>query len=59
MAAKRRTKDYIPVTVPFGAKSSPQTASRAGDPEAKPTREVSSWANRHVWTNRMLDALTV
>lgn len=59
MTAKRRVKDYIPVTVPFGAKCSSQAASRAGDPEAKPTREVSSWANRHVWTKRMLDALTV
>ena len=59
MTTKRRTKDYIPVTVPFGSKPSSPTASRAGDPEAKPTREVSSWANRDIWTNRMLDALTV
>jgi RNA-directed DNA polymerase len=53
MQAKRKSKDYIPVTVPFSA------ASRAGEPEKRSPREISSWANRHVWTDRMLDALTV
>lgn len=53
MQAKRQSKDYIPVTVPFWA------ASRAGEPEEKSTREISSWANRAVWTDRMLDALIV
>lgn len=37
--------DQRPVTVPFGA-------TPAGQP---PT--VKEWANRHVWTDRMLDAL--
>jgi len=53
MPAKRKSKDYIPVTVPFSA------ASRAGEPEKKSAIEISSWANRSVWTDRMLDALTV
>lgn len=50
---KRKSNDYIPVTVPFSA------ASRAGKPTKKSTREISEWANRNVWTDRMLDALTV
>ena len=37
--------DQRPATVPFGA-------TPAGQP---PT--VKEWANRHVWTDRMLDAL--
>lgn len=52
MQAKRK-KNYIPVTVPF------QAASRAGEPEKKSTIEISSWANRSVWTDRMLNALSV
>ena len=43
----RRTKDYTPVTVPFSAR-------RAGDP-----LEIPQWANRYVWTDRMLDTLSV
>lgn len=53
MAAKRKSKDYIPETVPFGS------ASRSGELEKKSSREISSWANRCVWTDRMLNALTV
>lgn len=53
MTTKRKSKDYIPVTVPFTA------ATHAGEPEKKSTREISSWANRTVWTDRMLNALTV
>jgi len=53
MQAKRKPKDYIPVTVPFKA------ASRAGELDGKSTIEISDWANRVVWTDRMLDALTV
>jgi RNA-directed DNA polymerase len=51
--AKRKSKDYISVTVPFNA------ASRDEEPEGKSTREISNWANRHVWTDRMLNALLV
>lgn len=50
---KRRSKDCIPVTVPFSA------ASHAGDPEADSPREIPNWANRNVWTDRMLGALAV
>jgi RNA-directed DNA polymerase len=50
---KRKSKDYIPETVPFKA------AKRAGDPKKKSAIEISSWVNRTVWTDRMLDALTV
>jgi RNA-directed DNA polymerase len=53
MATKRKSKNYIPVTVPFSA------ASHAGEPMKKSAREISTWANRNVWTERMLDALTV
>jgi len=53
MRTKRKSKDYISVTVPFSA------ASRAEELEGKSPREISSWANRVVWTDRMLDALTV
>lgn len=53
MQAKRKSKDYIPVTVPFSA------ASRAGEPDKRSTREISRWANANVWTERMLNALTV
>ncbi len=50
MTTKRKSKDYIPVTVPFSA------ASHAGDPRRELKREISAWANRSVWTERMLDA---
>ena len=53
MQAKRKSKDYIPVTVPLNA------ASRAGDLDGKSTIETSDWANRVVWTDRMLNALSV
>lgn len=53
MATKSKSKDYIPVTVPFSA------ASRTGELEEKSPREISSWANRAVWTDRMLNALSV
>lgn len=53
MTTKSKPKNYIPVTVPFSA------ASHAGEPMKKSTREISAWANRTVWTERMLDALTV
>ena len=52
MQTKRKSKDYIPVTVPFSA------ASRAGELEGK-SIEISTWANRVVWTDRMLNALSV
>ena len=51
--AKRQSKDYISVTVPFSA------ASRDEEPGGKSTREISNWANRCVWTDRMLNALSV
>ena len=53
MQTKRKSKDYIPVTVPFKA------ASRAGDPDKKSTIEISDWANRVVCTDRMFNALAV
>lgn len=53
MTAKRKLKDYKPVTVPFSA------ARRAGEPNEKPASDISQWANRTVWTERMLNALTV
>jgi len=53
MQTKRKSKDYILVTVPFKA------ASRAGDPDQKSTIEISDWANRVVWTDRMFNALAV
>ena len=59
MPAKRKSKDYIPVTVPFSAESPSAKASRAGEPEKKSAIEISSWANRSVWTDRMLNALSV
>ncbi|MEP0344706.1 MAG: reverse transcriptase domain-containing protein [Marinobacter sp.] len=59
MQAKRKSKDYIPVTVPFSAESPSAKASRAGEPEKKSAIEISSWANRSVWTDRMLNALSV
>jgi len=59
MQTKRKSKDYIPVTVPFSAESPSSKASRAGEPDKKSTIEISSWANCVVWTDRMLDALTV
>ena len=52
--AKRRDKNYIPVTVPFSA------AIPAVELEVREsTREIPAWANRCVWTDRMLNALTV
>ena len=53
MTPKRKPKEYIPVTVPF------LEASRIGELEGKSTREISCWANRSVWNDRMLNALTV
>lgn len=50
---KRRLRTYIPETVPFKA------AIRAGDPKKKSAIEISSWVNRTVWTDRMLNALSV
>jgi RNA-directed DNA polymerase len=51
---KRRAKNYIPVTVPFSA------ATPTEELEAREsTREIPAWANRCVWTDRMLSALTV
>ena len=40
------------MTVPFSA------TSRVGEPNQE-SREITSWANRVVWTDRMLNALTV
>ena len=51
---KRRTKNYIPVTVPFSA-AIPAVELE----ERESTREIPAWANRCVWTDRMLNALTV
>ncbi|MFG0289967.1 MAG: group II intron reverse transcriptase/maturase [Rhodopirellula sp. JB044] len=59
MTAKRKSKDYIPVTVPFSAESPSAKASRAGEPDGKSAIEISDWANRCVWTDRMLNALDV
>src|SRR6056297_3009139 len=59
MQAKRKSKDYIPVTVPFSAESPSAKASRAGDLDGKSAIEISDWANRVVWTKRMLNALSV
>jgi len=60
MQTKRKSKDYIPVTVPFSAESPSAKASRAGDLDEKPIIiEISDWANRVVWTDRMLSALCV
>lgn len=50
---KSKPKEYIPVTVPFKA------AKRAGEPQEKSAIEISSWANQAVWTDRMLNALSV
>jgi RNA-directed DNA polymerase len=51
MPTKRKPKEYIPVTVPFSA------AKPAGELDKK--SEISSWANRAVWNDRMLHALNV
>lgn len=59
MQAKRKSKDYIPVTVPFSAESPQAKASRTGDLDEKSAIEISDWANRVVWTKRMLNALSV
>ena len=53
MTTNRKSKDYTPVTVPFSA------ASRVGELERKSTIEIPQWANRVVWTDRMLNALSV
>jgi RNA-directed DNA polymerase len=50
---KRKSKDCIPVTVPF------LSAKRAGESDGKSAIEISDWANRVVWTDRMLNALSV
>ena len=53
-STKRRAKNYIPVTVPFTA------ATPTEELEARESaREIPAWANRCVWTDRMLSALTV
>ena len=50
----RRTKNYISVTVPFAA------AKQAEDLQVRESaREIPAWANRCVWTDRMLNALAV
>ena len=51
---KRRTNNYIPVTVPFSA-ATPSVELE----ERESKREIPAWANRCVWTDRMLNALTV
>ena len=51
---KSRMKTYIPVTVPFSA------ASPAVELEEREyARDISAWANRCIWTDRMLNALIV
>jgi RNA-directed DNA polymerase len=49
---RSKSKDYIPVTVPFGAR-------QTGDPDENSPGEISQWANQCVWTDRMLDTLIV
>jgi RNA-directed DNA polymerase len=51
---KRRAKNYIAVTVPFNA-ATPKAELEARES----TREIPAWANRTVWTDRMLNALSV
>lgn len=51
---KRRTKNYIPVTVPFSAAIPAEELE-----ERESAREIPAWANRCVWTDRMLNALIV
>jgi hypothetical protein len=48
------SKDYIPVTVPFSAASRLESLRNGNH-----AREISAWANRCVWTDRMLNALIV
>ncbi len=53
-STKRRAKNYIPVTVPFSA------ATPAEELEVRESaREIPAWANCCIWTDRMLNALTV
>jgi len=51
---KRRTKNYISVTVPLSA-AIPAVELE----ERESTRETPAWENRCVWTDRMLNALAV
>ncbi|MBP88628.1 MAG: hypothetical protein CMJ64_18260 [Planctomycetaceae bacterium] len=51
---KRRANNYLPVTVPFSA-AIPAVELE----ERESTREIPAWANRCVWTDRMLNALIV
>ena len=48
---KRKSKDYIPVRVPFSA------ASRAGELDKGPTREVSDWVIRSFLDQSVLEDL--
>jgi len=51
---KRRAKNYIPATVPFSA------ATPAEELKVRESaRAIPAWANRCIWTDRMLNALTV
>jgi len=45
MTKPKKSKNYIPVTVPFGAIPAGETPS------------IAQWAHRTVWTDRMLDTL--
>src|SRR5215216_6666474 len=45
MSKPGKRKDYIPVTVPFGATPARETPS------------IARWAHPTVWTERMLDTL--
>jgi RNA-directed DNA polymerase len=57
---KRRAKNYIPVTVPFSAAKSAESANPTEELKARESaREIPAWANRCIWTDRMLNALTV
>ena len=51
---KRKDQELLPTRVPFGAVESAQTAT---PPDALPPTDVRSWANRAVWTKRMLSTL--
>jgi len=51
---KRRKRNYISVTVPFSAASPTEELE-----QRESAGEIPAWANRSVWTDRMLNALTV